>query len=296
MSDPIVSPETQQLKRCSKCGEFKPRTEFYRHKSRNDGLHAECKQCDFVYRLLHGKVQYAVALPPQTKICPRCGVLRPFGDFAKDKTQKGGLQTRCRECQSVVHKQYMVDNADAIRQKAHEYNMSERGRTKRKAYNAEYRRENSQYYFEYMALWRVNNTERLRAYAKKYKSEHADEIAQYREQNREIINEKNRKYRQTESGRAASRAHKANRRARIIANGGTVTSREVELIRKSQTDKRGRLICWRCHKPITDTPHLDHFIPLDKGGPNKAGNLRFMHEKCNLNKSNKHPHELGMLI
>lgn len=296
MTTPIVSPDSDNLKRCTKCGEWKPRTDFYRRKSKSDGLASECKQCAFEYRLLHRKVQYTVALPPETKICPRCGVLRPFSDFYKDRTQKDGLQTRCRDCKRVIQKQYLSDNADVVRQKAHEYNVSEHGRAVRRAYNAEYRRNNGQYYFEYMSVWRVENADHYRAYQKKYRVDHADQIAQYREQNRESINEKHRIYRKTESGQAAGRAHKANRRARIIANGGTVTAREVELIRKSQTDKRGRLICWRCRKPIVGTPHLDHFIPLDKGGPNTSGNLRFMHEKCNLNKSNKHPHELGMLI
>jgi 5-methylcytosine-specific restriction endonuclease McrA len=272
MSDPIVpTPDSaDNLKRCSKCGELKPRTEFYRHKSKSDGLHSACKQCDFVYRLLHGKVQYVVALPPETKICPQCDVLRPFSDFAKDKTQKDGLQTRCRECQSVIHRQYVVQNADVLRQKAHEYNVSEHGRAKRKAYNAEYRRNNNQYFVEYMAIWRAQNRDRVLLYA--------------------------REYGRTEKGRDVRRSHHTKRRLRIRDAFTPVTAAEIAQIRKAQTDKYGRLICWRCCKPITRSPHLDHFIPLDKGGRHSPGNLHFMHAKCNLNKSNKHPHELGMLI
>ena len=34
-----------ELKRCSGCGEFKPRSEFYRHRRGRDGLHCECRSC-----------------------------------------------------------------------------------------------------------------------------------------------------------------------------------------------------------------------------------------------------------
>jgi hypothetical protein len=105
-----------------------------------------------------------------------------------------------------------------------------------------------------------------------------------------------RQYRKTEKGRASQKAKEQKRRAKERGIDADCSAADLIAIRQAQTDKRGRLICWRCRKPITDTPHLDHFIPFDKGGSHTAGNLHYMHAKCNLNKSNKHPHELGMLI
>ena len=34
-----------ETKKCSKCGEVKLFSEFYKHKSRKDGLHSQCKCC-----------------------------------------------------------------------------------------------------------------------------------------------------------------------------------------------------------------------------------------------------------
>jgi hypothetical protein len=96
--------------------------------------------------------------------------------------------------------------------------------------------------------------------------------------------------------KAASDHGKHNRRARRRHASGTITKADIDAIRASQTDKRGRLICWRCNKPITGTPHLDHWIPLALGGTNGPGNLHYMHGLCNMSKGAKHPTEIGRLI
>ena len=37
--------DEEPLKKCSKCGEWKPFSEFHKNKNTNDGLHSECKIC-----------------------------------------------------------------------------------------------------------------------------------------------------------------------------------------------------------------------------------------------------------
>lgn len=86
------------------------------------------------------------------------------------------------------------------------------------------------------------------------------------------------------------------RRFRIQSAEGTYSAGDLAAIRAAQTDKCGRLICWRCGKPIKGTPHLDHWIPLAKGGANEAGNLHYMHGRCNQSKGAKHPTEIGRLL
>lgn len=36
------------MRRCSKCGEDKPESEFYKHKGMKDGLRPNCKSCSYV--------------------------------------------------------------------------------------------------------------------------------------------------------------------------------------------------------------------------------------------------------
>jgi hypothetical protein len=44
------TPASDDLKRCTKCGEEKPRAEFSRDRSRKDGRYPECKVCVMRWR------------------------------------------------------------------------------------------------------------------------------------------------------------------------------------------------------------------------------------------------------
>jgi 5-methylcytosine-specific restriction endonuclease McrA len=185
MTNPIISPDTTQLKQCSRCHEWKPSTLFGKETKRGDGLQSQCKACAAEYKAAH----YAA-------------------------------------------------NADH-----------------KKQYNIEYRQAN------------------------------AEKLAEYR-----------RKYTQSPAAQSINRARSLRRRARMQGADGTFSADELAAIREAQTDNRGRLICWRCGKPIKGTPHLDHWIPVAKGGTNSAGNLHYMHARCNLSKGAKMPTEIGRLI
>ena len=84
---------------------------------------------------------------------------------------------------------------------------------------------------------------------------------------------------------------------------------DLDAIRKAQTDRHGRLICWACGYPIVGNEpppifpdaahlpsHVDHWVPLKHDGSNDAGNLHIMHGICNLKKGSKHPMEIGRLL
>lgn len=106
------------------------------------------------------------------------------------------------------------------------------------------------------------------------------------------------KLRHPERVKAQKKVVKARRRARILNASGSHTSVDIFLQRKAQTDKKGRLHCWWCGKIIKDEDyHLDHVIPLSRGGSNGADNIVLSCPKCNLAKSAKNPQEFaGRLI
>jgi len=88
-----------------------------------------------------------------------------------------------------------------------------------------------------------------------------------------------------------NRAWGSLRRARILQAGGTYTKDDIIALLIAQESK-----CALCGKPFgPDGYHIDHFVPLSRGGTNDPSNLKLTHPVCNLRKGAKLPHELDFL-
>ena len=108
------------FKRCSKCGQEKPISEFYSWKdSRNGAIRfdSKCKKCNIIAvaeRRRPGiekrKAERALRIEEmersETKTCRVCGRVLPKSEFNKSIQHTGGLNTRCRQCSIAVHRMY----------------------------------------------------------------------------------------------------------------------------------------------------------------------------------------------
>jgi hypothetical protein len=200
-----------------------------------------------------------------TRVCITCGQEFPLTrEFFCPVVKSRYLSRDCRACHNAAKQEYKYPEKDIAR-------------------GAVYRAENKEKIAEYNREYRKRNVEQRKAYNNQWNAEHRDQVRAtekaYRENKPEV-----------------RRGIKARRRAKEMGSGGTVTTADLTAIRVSQTDKRGRLICWLCGKPIKSNPHLDHFMPIKHGGPNSAGNLHYVHARCNLHKSAKLPSEIGRLL
>lgn len=90
-------------------------------------------------------------------------------------------------------------------------------------------------------------------------------------------------YYETHKYEAIQRSRK--RRAKKATASGSFTTADVQALREKQKDK-----CAWCLKPFgKKTPHVDHYVPLSRGGTNDPSNLRLLHATCNLSKGAKDP-------
>lgn len=86
---------------------------------------------------------------------------------------------------------------------------------------------------------------------------------------------------------ASKRRDQHIRRARKAAVDGSYTAADIAHLFKLQKGK-----CVLCLKPLIKTKfHVDHHVPLAKGGTNDRSNLRLLHTKCNLSKGARDPAE-----
>lgn len=92
-------------KRCPKCFETLPISEFHRCRPRPDGVSVYCKHC----RKGITASRSGIRPTPDQKRCARCGVGRPPSDFSKNRSSEDGLQRYCRVCEKAYREQHPKD-------------------------------------------------------------------------------------------------------------------------------------------------------------------------------------------
>lgn len=138
-------------------------------------------------------------------------------------------------------------------------------------------------------------------YGKTHRAEKAANMREWRKRNPERALEISREgYRRNPAKRMqatrdwarrhpeASRAAARKRRALKYENGGSHTDQDIHLLYQSQKG-----LCWWCEKPVGKKYHVDHRVPLSRGGSDDARNLCISCPACNNSKYNKLPHEWG---
>jgi 5-methylcytosine-specific restriction endonuclease McrA len=127
--------------------------------------------------------------------------------------------------------------------------------------------------------YRKDNAEKRAVYDKQYRKDNTEKTAAY-----------NKQYRQTTKGKAARK--NAHHKRRTKKREGDVTT--AQLLELQQTAKS----CYWCGKKLTAKTqvHIDHYIPLSKGGGHTLSNLVVACKKCNITKNSKDPQDFAISL
>ncbi|WP_079168999.1 endonuclease VII domain-containing protein [Streptomyces sp. CC77] len=110
-------------KRCSRCGDSKPRADFAKNRSSRDGLQSYCRPCWADYhqqrQLARGmNIRPRVPVPPGHKFCRPCGMIKPHSEWNRNRSASDGLSTACKECLKAkgraghLRRQYGITEAE----------------------------------------------------------------------------------------------------------------------------------------------------------------------------------------
>lgn len=210
------------------------------------------------------------------KRCSRCNIEKPLTEYYRQARGKDGLQGYCKLCKRELRAEYRRNHPDRV-----------------KIANKKWREKNREHSRQYSARYNAENTEKRKVYRVNNRDKYAKNAALYRARHPERVKYYTRKWR--DKNPANMRAMWQRRRARIAGAAGTHTADEISKLFEKQRHK-----CYYCHKklinPFTkegkgEIAHLDHVIPLDRGGRNDIGNLVWACQYCNSSKCNKLPHE-----
>jgi len=206
-------------------------------------------------------------MSPKTSIpqrrCKSCGNELPLiSEFwHKDKTAKYGFTYSCKECAKARARKYGQDNRDDVLEKHRLYyreHIEERH---------QYIAENAEYIAAWKREWRAANPDKV----KKHKSDS-------QRRNRKSASVRNKRY--AEKYPEKIRHNTLNRIARKKAAPGKYTLADIEQLYENQCD-----LCAYCGIRLFGEYHVDHVIPLIKGGSNWPDNLLLTCAFCNHSKN-----------
>ena len=130
-----------------------------------------------------------------------------------------------------------------------------------------------------------------------YNASHKAEAAEWREINKDKRAEQMAMWGRNNADKVNvnTAAYRALKAAAFI--GATIAQKKeiAEIYRASQENNRVR--CYLCGKLIPlGKRHVDHIMPLSKGGAHRPSNLAVACGRCNQSKGAKIPEEIGLLL
>lgn len=183
-----------------------------------------------------------------TRICNTCEIEKPLDQFHKDKNALGGHSRRCKVCAINHASTWQRDNQERVNKRNLEWKANHHAQVL--VSNSRYRTENQEAIQQRMEKWRDDHREQRRAEARAY----------------------------IRANKTKANANWHRRRARLM--GAT-----VEPVSREAVWERDKGICHICHKMCDPSQwHLDHIIPLSKGGEHSMANTAVSHAECNRKK------------
>jgi len=211
---------------------------------------------------------------PVRTLAGTCRKCHGYGEGPDRRKRRGPLNEKERAKASALYNRNFFekdpDHARAVWRASAKRNKSQRMEAaKRRWANRDVDETKRKY-----AEWKAQNADHVRAYDLEYQRD-------WRERNLEKCREKVRKWRAKNP--KASLISNSRWRARKAAAAGQHTYADIKAIYAKQSGR-----CFYCDEELTDY-HVDHFIPLAKGGTDYAENLRIACPTCNCRKSAKMP-------
>jgi 5-methylcytosine-specific restriction endonuclease McrA len=240
---PVMEVRQMAAKKCSRCGQFKPRSEFTSHKQSKDGLQPACKPCC-------GKAKRAAYWADPEKARQR---QRDYYNKNLDAVKASNKKSREKNREKLLEgkKAWYESVKDTPEFKAKQAAYIEATKERKRQYDKEYRR-------------RPEVADRLLSRAKRWAKNNPEKRA------------------------AVVRNYRDKRRAQEESGVST-----AELAEWTQRQKK---VCYWCGGKCAEDFHVDHYVPLSKGGPHELENLVIACAPCNLRKNAKDPLEFAQEV
>lgn len=179
-----------------------------------------------------------------------------FEYFHRKRDSPDGLNNKCKRCNAAASKAWK----DA-----------------RPGYEKAYLKYYRETHKDDLRVWRQN-------YHARHRDRHLREFAEYQSRHADRLKTRRHLHYLQNASRiiVANRQRKVRRKQSL----GAYTLQDVQVMLQSQKG-----LCWWCGVSVGEVYHVDHRVPLSRGGTNYPENLCISCPNCNLSKHNKLPQE-----
>lgn len=211
--------------------------------------------------------------PEGYKTCTKCCEVKPATAeyFQRDKKTQDGLKSQCKLCRKEYGEKHYLANAERISEKTKQYYQVHAERKRRRS--REYHLANKERLLKQRRNYRIANVDKIR-----------EQQARYRAANREVLATRVAEYKRTH--KEQYRTYSLRRIAQKRKAEGFHTADDVA---RQYAAQKGR--CYYCKAKVGDTYHVDHVIPLVRGGSDGPENIVVACVTCNTSKKQRMPHE-----
>lgn len=212
---------------------------------------------------------------PTTKRCSRCGEIKPLDSFHRRSASADGRQGMCKPCGSA----YVVERRTIDPERERAKHARQRARIDRATL--------ARWHWE----WIKANPERARAIAARHHAKNGDARRALSRRWYAANAERAR-----EAGRAWKAAHPDERADQDALRRARKRNALVAPVSRRAIYERDGGRCGICGKPVPyERMHLDHIIPLARGGTHEPRNVQTTHQRCNNRKYVTGPGQLRLL-
>lgn len=233
-------------------------------------------------------------------LCPKCGLEKGHGE----------RDCYCRQCRKEYRRKHYEENKERHREQGKEWLAArpnyERDRARRsrelhperdRAAARRWRENNPNAQKEASLRYIQKDPARWKEIRRRLRAKHRDKLTEskraWREKNPDRVRDTYRKYLEANPGLQEIKNNA--RRARMSSATGEFSNEDIQALISVQQSR-----CAGCGEKLKKTGkgkyHIDHVMPLSRGGGNDPGNLQLLCPPCNFSKGARLPEQWAAKI